>query len=224
MFLHQPFFVYLKSLQIQYTMTNLQEVWLPITNYEGLYEISDIGRVKSCKRHVQYKGRHGEQFYRYIPEKIKKCSLDRDGYVCAKLSKHGKKTHFTVHRLVAIHFIPNPYNKPTVNHKSGIKTDNRVSQLEWATISEQSIHAYANGLRVVQRTKSMMGRFGIRHNRSKPVIQLDLDGNFIIEFECANEAGRLLGLWANHIGGCCRGESKTHGGFKWQFKILELTP
>ena len=112
------------------------EIWLPIIGYEGLYEISNFGRVKRIKGGTgTYIGRLNHQF------------LNEDGYFYVSLSKNTiANGRAKVHKLVALAFIPNINNKPTINHINGIKTDNRVENLEWATYSENVLHAFDNGL------------------------------------------------------------------------------
>ena len=112
----------------------MQEEWRDIIGYEGLYQVSNLGRVKSF-----WRGR----------ERIKKPVKAFNGYLHIELfKKGGKRKGFTVHRLVASAFIPNPLNKREVNHVNGVKTDNRVENLEWATSSENKRHAVATGLHI----------------------------------------------------------------------------
>lgn len=123
------------------------QVWKDIAGYEGLYQISSTGEVKRVERYyTQLNSLTGRVNNKLLSEMIMKPFEDEDGYLRISLIKeNSRKKHF-VHRLVAMNFIPNPENKPEVNHKEGNKKDNRVEMLEWNTTSENQIHAIANKL------------------------------------------------------------------------------
>lgn len=107
------------------------EIWRDIKNYEGLYQVSSLGRVRSVKNRCRLLGNY----------------LDGKGYPIARLCKNGKAITINVHRLVAKAFIPNPLNKPAVNHINSTPTDNRASNLEWCTIAENNRHSLIAGRR-----------------------------------------------------------------------------
>lgn len=115
--------------------------FVPIKGYEGLYEINRLGQVKSIGRFV--KRGHRRSFRK---ERILKSIMGGCGYYVVALSKNSIKKGYTIHRLIAITFIPNPENKPQVNHINGIKSDNSINNLEWCTSSENSRHAHDTGL------------------------------------------------------------------------------
>ena len=114
------------------------EEWKPINGYEGAYEISSEGRVRSLGRY-QNCVHNGKEFRK---ERIMKLYLSEWKYLTVSLCKNSKHKSFQVHRLVAEAFIPNPENKEEVNHKNGNKTDNRLANLEWTTKSENAVHAH----------------------------------------------------------------------------------
>ncbi len=118
-----------------------KEIWKDIEGYEGYYQVSNLGRVRSLTREV----RCGNSI-RVFRERIRKPQIMSKGYYQLALLKNGKDKRFLIHRLVAYAFIPNPENKTEVNHINGVKTDNNVENLEWVTSRENSIHAVHTGL------------------------------------------------------------------------------
>jgi hypothetical protein len=134
------------------------------------------------------------------------------GYTQVRLRGDINKTYL-LHRLVAQMFLPNPENKPQINHINGNKADNRLENLEWATRSQNMTHAYKMGL-----AKGHDKR-GEQHPLSKPVTQLTLEGEFIANYGGANEAARQLGVHQASVSSCCNGKCKTAHGFKWQYKL-----
>lgn len=180
-------------------------------NYRGIeLLVSDKGVVKTIDSEKSCE-RSGVIFKMRLKGKIKKQTISKHGYPYISFNAG----NIVVHRLVALSFIDNPENKPCVNHINGIKTDNRVENLEWCTYSENNYHAYS----VLGKKGSYAGKTNELHNKSKKVIQFDLQGNFIKEFPSASEAGRELNLSYNSICEVCRGKrSKTCGGFIWKYK------
>lgn len=118
------------------------ELWKEIAGYEGYYEVSSLGNVRTIPRTYT----HPKKGIRCIKQHIVNKRVDKNGYILTSLSKDGKSKTFKAHRLVANTFIPNPENKPQVNHKFGVKSDNRAHQLEWSTNLENSRHARKIGL------------------------------------------------------------------------------
>lgn len=121
------------------------ENWKDICGYEGYYQVSDLGRVRSLDRIIYQKIKGGVIAKKIYPGCILKQSI-RNGYFSVSLKMNGDGKHKTVHRLIAIAFIDNPQNKPLINHINGIKKDNRISNLEWCTAKENSQHALNTGL------------------------------------------------------------------------------
>lgn len=119
------------------------EVWFPIVGYETTHEVSNIGRVKSLAK-SWVSGRHNS--VRFTEDKILSPITTRLGYLTVNIHRDGVRKVLKIHRLVATAFIPNPQNKQEVNHKNGVKTNNEVGNLEWATKSENNKHAYDTGL------------------------------------------------------------------------------
>lgn len=184
------------------------EIWRPIKGYEDLYEVSNLGRIKSMERFETGNG-YGEYNRKPI---IKKQNFGTNGYLCTILTKNKIKKTFSIHRTVAVIFIDNPNNKRCVNHRDGDKTNNSVDNLEWCTHSENMYHAFKNGL---ARNKK-----GGENKSSKKVKQLDFDNNVIAVYDSVAEAAAAIGLKnQSQIGSVCAGYKyrKTAGGFKWEY-------
>lgn len=120
------------------------EIWKDVEGYEGLYQVSNLGRVKSVARFVD----HPKGGKRIVQERIMAVKINKRGYLYSSLSKNGVVVNHLNHRVVGIAFIPNNDNKPEVNHKDGVKTNNFKDNLEWSTRSENEIHARKTGLKV----------------------------------------------------------------------------
>lgn len=145
--------------------------------------------------------------------KILKPAKNKDGYLFVNLYKNKKYYEKRINRLVAEAFIPNPEKKPEVNHKNGIKTDNKVENLEWVTRSENMKHLYT----VLGKKSNNYKKFGKDNPKSK-IIQQIKDGKIIAEFYGAAEAFRKIGINQGHIIDCCNKKRKTAGGYMWTYK------
>ena len=190
----------------------MEEIWKDVSGYEGYYQVSNLGRVKSLDRWITYRdGR--KYFYR---SKIKSQAKYRGGYLFVSLKVNRHQFSAKVHRLVAQAFIPNPENKPQVNHKNGIRTDNRVENLEWVTCSENHLHAF----RVLGRNPTCLGVTGKNHPSSRPILQYSLNGKFIKEHESATYASKELGISLSSLCRAVKMKYKTSGGYVWKLKHL----
>ena len=166
----------------------MKEIWKDIKGYEDFYQVSNMGRIKSKSR--PYTTNY------YKPGKIKEEKIlnpfsSRGGYLVVDLRKDGKRKNVSIHQLVATAFIPNPENKSQVNHKKGIKRDNRVTELEWATPKENVVHSYETGLKVNYRSSS--------HYRSNGLMIIDYKKKKTISFPNARCASEYLGVSAGTV-------------------------
>lgn len=118
-----------------------KEIWKEIEGYEGFYQISNLGRVKSIDRFVK-----GQIGLRKAKGDLKIPTLGKRGYYEIGLNKNSSRKTVKIHRLIALHFIPNPENKPHINHIDGNKLNNKINNLEWCTHAENMRHARVNGL------------------------------------------------------------------------------
>lgn len=127
------------------------EVWVDVRGYNGVYQVSNLCRVRTTG--MTFKDKNGKSYVR--KPKFVTVFVNTNGYLAVGLSKNKKQKQWLLHRLIAIHFISNPENKPEVNHKNGIKTDASIDNLEWCTKSENTIHAFATGLMDIRGEKHM---------------------------------------------------------------------
>lgn len=165
----------------------MEEIWKDIEGFEELYQVSNLGRVK-----------------RVTTGRILKSRKDIDGYLYVNLCKNGKHKTHRIHRLVAQAFIPNPENKPQINHIDEIKTNNMVSNLEWMTAKENSNHGTRN-----ERSN---------RKRSIPIISTNIKTGESQEFYGTNECARRLGLNQPSITSVLKGRNKQTGGYTFKYK------
>lgn len=183
------------------------EIWKDIEGYEGLYQVSSLGRIKSFDRIIKYKIKNKIITYLKKGRIMKPHNNGRD-YLNIQFKDGNIRKHLYIHIIVAKAFIPNPYNLEQVNHKNFNKTDNRVENLEWCT------QAYNNtyGTRI-QRVKEKM---------SKPVYQYSLDGKFIKKYNSLQEASKINKCSMGNISQCCLGNYKQSHGFIWKYSESEV--
>lgn len=182
----------------------------PIPSLDGYYLVSDDGKVFSVARTLQVNG-HSKQIKRSLKSAEKAQRTDRSGYANCTISFKGRTRHFRVHRLVMEAFDPRPNAQQLdVNHKNGIKTDNRLENLEWLTRGENLKHRY----QVLKQKHSMVGKYGQEHPRAKAIIGYDANDNKVCEFKALMDAQRA-GYSASKISNCLSGKRATHKGLRW---------
>lgn len=148
----------------------MEEIWKPIKEYEGFYEVSNLGRVRSLDRNVKSKA--SLSGYSKVKGRILRQGIASNNYCMVALYNDKVQNCRTVHSLIAGAFIPNPNSLPCVNHINGIKTDNRIENLEWVTYSENNYHE----VRELGRVAPWKGKFGKDNPHSKAVQQFTADG------------------------------------------------
>jgi hypothetical protein len=158
-------------------MENQQEIWKGVVGFETHYEISNLGRLRRISKTL--KGG------------IINAKPQRDGYIVGDMSVNGFSKKYIIHRLVAIAFIPNPENKPEVNHINGIKGDNRVENLEWVTRSENTIHAYSTGLQISLK--------GEKHAMAKLSDKDVLKIRELLKTHTTTQVGRMYNMCRNSM-------------------------
>ena len=180
-----------------------REIWIDIKGFENSYMISSFGRVFSKNRNI-----------------IKKLVYDKDGYLRVNLWKDGKSYNYTVHRLVARHFIPNPENKTCVNHINSIRDDNNVDNLEWVTVKENNEHAFKYGKRKYSSIEHMRYMSDMKEKRLKPVEMYDLNYNLINIFKNSKEVSDETGIKRGSITDVCSGQRNTTHGYIFKYGKL----
>lgn len=170
----------------------MQEIWKDVPEYEGLYQVSNFGRVKSFRESSKFKK---------PKELILKLSLINSGYAVVTLYKETNKRKFQIHRLVASVFLPNPLNLPCVNHKDENKLNNCVDNLEWCTYEYNNNYGTA--------------RIRFSYTKSRPIQQKTLEGYPLAKYESIRIASELLKIdYANILLWCNKG---IGGGYIWEF-------
>lgn len=181
----------------------LNEIFKPVKGYEGLYEVSNYGRVKSLGRNVKCRNNH----QRLLNTRILKIGNNGNGYLIVNLSKNNKINIQYVHRLVAETFILNPNNYRYINHKDENSKNNMWTNLEWCTAKYNSNY----GTLIERMTDTKIKKYG------KKVNQYDLDGNFIRSYNSLSLIQKEFNYCCVAIANCCKGKSKTSYGYIWRY-------
>lgn len=170
----------------------MEEIWKDILGYEGFYQVSSYGRIKHTKKGT-----------------FKKLIKNWAGYIRVQLFQDNIGKIFSVHRLVARAFIPNPHNYPEINHLDHNRENNSIDNLEWCTRSQNAQYSFTRPDR--KRGKAWLGKSGELHHASMPVYQI--------------ENGKIIGVYGSiglaekdfkHVGDVVRGKRKSAGGFQWK--------
>lgn len=180
----------------------VNEIWKPIPGHEGAYEVSNLGRVRSCARKVRAVSKLGREYERPVAAQVISQQVTNAGYMLVHLYRENKRKAETVHRLVAMAFLGDADNRD-VNHRNGVKTDNRLSNLEWLCRTDNHIHAVA-----------------LRLNRQAiPIIGKSVSGGKVIQFPSIAEAAFALAgnrSHGSHISQAIKGTRPQAYGYLWE--------
>lgn len=180
----------------------MNEIWKEIDGYDGLYAVSNTGKVKSLKWNHSNTEKELSQY-------------EQGGYKLVGIRRNGIHHNYLVHRLVAKAFVENPRNLNVVNHIDGNKSNNNYTNLEWVTCSENTRHAIRMGLRPAICT--VPRKRGKESPLCKRVEQLSADGSLIKRLETTFDIEEVLGYRRQSVIRCCLGYRKTYKGFIWRY-------
>lgn len=199
----------------------MEEIWKDIEGFEGRYQVSNLGNVKS----LRYGGRY--EVRNLVPK------VNNKGYEWVELFNNGKKKCIQIHRLVASAFIPNPEGYPIINHKDENPRNNCVDNLEWCD-QKYNVHyyierhaiEYSNHLNILKRYRESVERKWVRtrigiygpYKHKRKVKQVDKDGNVVRVWDCVSQIMREENKSQWSITQCCEGKRKTAYGYTWHYE------
>lgn len=176
----------------------MKEIWKNIKDFEGYYQVSNKGRIRSVER-VEELGEAAIMKSRLRREKIMTPADKGNGYLFVRLCNNGSQKNYYVHRLVAEAFLPNPLNHPQINHKDENRKNNNVDNLEWCTC-EYNLNYGTHNAKI-----------------SRKVAQLTMEGDLVAMFNSTREAEKITGVNSGSISRCCNGKYEHSHGYKWKF-------
>lgn len=179
----------------------MNEIWKDIEGYEGLYQVSNMGNIKSLCRY--------DANNHLLKERLLKPDKTKFGYYQITLSKNGITKRYTIHKLVCLAFLPNPDNKPCIDHINTDRTDNRVENLRWCTYKENMNNPI---------TTKKIGKANTRTHK-KAILQLTVNGDVIYKWDSATDVEKKLGISKVSICACLKHKPhcNTAGGYRWQY-------
>lgn len=194
------------------------EIWKPVIGYEGLYEVSNFGRARSLARTKS----NGKGIVN-VPEKVLKPFPNTRGYLCIDLRRNGESHKKTLHRLIALAFIPNPDNKPCIDHIDTNKKNNNINNLRWCTILENrhnpisEVKFSKGGMRGKHHPEERKQRIRDNQPHSRVVLKFTNEGELIGEYPSVHAAARAIGTSQGNMSLICS-KRKSLGGYLWKYK------
>ncbi len=188
-----------------------QEIWKDIEGYEGLYQVSNLGRLRGLDR-LDSRGHK-------VTGTILKLHYNKDGYYIITLGKDTIQKAYQVHRIVAKTFIPNPDNLHTVDHINGVRDDNRIENLRWCTIQQNNSFLQARtNVSNAQKRRFMdpVARQKVG-NRTKAIDQISENGTILKHYNSIKEAVQELHITSSNISACCKGRYKQIRGYRFKY-------
>jgi hypothetical protein len=199
-----------------YSLENLDgEEWRDVEGYEGLYQVSNMGRVKGLEREYKSNNGKGTEYIGKTKTRILKQGLTTDGYPQVALCRNSTCKYVKVHKLVAKAFIPNTENKPTIDHISTVRHDNRVCNLRYFTFKEQM----AENKITKERHRKIVSEWGKKNikkaneSNKKKVRCITTNKTF----NSVKEGAEFYGIDPRRVSDCCRNKRKNHNGMEWEY-------